>query len=79
MRLFLLSKGKCTSQFEEKSVERQAIARSGTGYSIELKLGEKLCNLLCYAVHWLLDITKGLNWEYSIVEYQEIVSKLCID
>lgn len=72
MRLFLLSKGKCSSQIEEELIERQTIAKSAAVYSIELKLAEKLCKLSCYAVHWLLDITKDLNWEYSIVEYHEI-------
>lgn len=79
MRLFLLSKGKCSSQVEEKPIERQTIARSGTVYSIELKLAEKLRKLSCCVVHWLPDITKDLNCEYSIVEYNEIAINLCID
>lgn len=35
--------------------------------------------MLCSLAHWLLDITDDRNWEYNIVEYREIVSKLCID
>lgn len=40
MGLFLFSQGEYSCQIEEKSVERQAFAKSGTGYSTGLKLSE---------------------------------------